>query len=145
MARPGRATPTGLTHIASADEQDREIVEVKSAPLDSFFDGSPSGRGRVRFLKCDVEGYECHVVDGARNLIKRWRPIIFAEAQDESVRRYGRTSAEFIEMVTTFGYAGHVFRPDGTLQEISPLSYSGSGDILFAGISHETAFQGKAG
>jgi FkbM family methyltransferase len=122
---------TGLTHIAAESEHEQDSVTVETAPLDFFFDGDKLGGRRVRFMKCDVEGYECHVVNGARGLIRRWRPIIFAEAQDESFRRYGRTAAEFIGIVTSLGYSGHIFRPDGTLQEISAETYSGFGDILF--------------
>ncbi len=35
--------------------------------------------GRVDLLKIDVEGMEMSVLAGSRQLIRRWRPLIFIE------------------------------------------------------------------
>ena len=47
--------------------------EIVVAPLDSMVSG------RVDLLKVDVEGMEMSVLAGSRELILRWRPLIFIE------------------------------------------------------------------
>ena len=47
--------------------------EIVVAPLDSMVSG------RVDLLKIDVEGMEMSVLTGSRELIRRWRPLIFIE------------------------------------------------------------------
>lgn len=44
--------------------------QVRVAPLDSLV------KGRVDFLKMDVEGYEARVLAGAGGLISRWKPVL---------------------------------------------------------------------
>ena len=47
--------------------------EIIVAPLDSMVSG------RVDLLKVDVEGMEMSVLAGSRELIRRWKPLIFIE------------------------------------------------------------------
>jgi FkbM family methyltransferase len=45
-------------------------------------DNLPRGSGRfagAHFVKLDVEGWECEVLTGARELIKQYRPILYVE------------------------------------------------------------------
>jgi hypothetical protein len=39
-----------------------------------------SRSGAISFIKADVEGAEFGLLQGARGIIERWRPIIVAEA-----------------------------------------------------------------
>jgi FkbM family methyltransferase len=122
---------TGLTHIAGLEERQCIGIPVGTISLDDFIAGEHLGGKRLAFIKCDVEGYECQVIAGARSILTRWRPLVFVEAKDAWFRRYGKSSEELIGVMTAYGYSGNIIRPDGTLQEITAASYSGSGDILF--------------
>jgi FkbM family methyltransferase len=53
----------------------REFDEVELVTLDRFAEGRT-----VAFMKVDVEGMELEVLEGARQLISRCRPVIFSEA-----------------------------------------------------------------
>ena len=46
---------------------------------------------RVDMLKIDVEGYEGFVLEGARTIIKRDRPLIFLEFHPTAVARFGHS------------------------------------------------------
>jgi len=47
--------------------------------------------GRVDFLKIDVEGYEGFVLEGARGVLARDRPIVFLEFHSQLVTPYGHS------------------------------------------------------
>jgi len=46
------------------------------------------------FLKIDVDGYEWHVLEGAKNVIERDRPVLFLEYHSELVGRHGGSIEE---------------------------------------------------
>lgn len=59
-------------------------IDVAAIPLDSF------NYERVDFLKIDVEGMELRVLNGAKQLVERCRPVILAEwyKSDQSALYY---------------------------------------------------------
>lgn len=54
-----------------------ESFAVETVPLDSFVESQ--GIERVDFIKCDVEGHEIDVLEGAKNTIREHSPVIFLE------------------------------------------------------------------
>jgi FkbM family methyltransferase len=76
--------PYGNFYQAQLSE---EGLEVKLVKLDDLF---PSG---ISFVKCDVEGHELEVIEGAKGLIKACRPTWLMEvSHDETpevMRSYG--------------------------------------------------------
>ena len=118
---------TGMTHI-SRSAAPGTAVRVPAITLDRFLDGRRTGR--VRLLKCDVEGAELLVFRGAVGTIERWRPLVFCELYDEYCAKYGYRARDvfafFLERrYTCFEFDGHGFRP------MDPATYSGTGDVLF--------------
>lgn len=92
----------------SADKiGDREHmkVSVRAAPLDSL-DPPPTG-----FMKIDVEGHERAVIEGARGLITRDRPVMVVEMEE---RHTGRDIASELDFVEALGYRTLVLK-DGQL------------------------------
>src|SRR5713226_1445855 len=65
-------------------------IPVRSVCLDEEF----SSLGSVSFIKCDAEGHEREVIEGAVKLIQRDRPAWLIETWDEAV----------ILRMTEFGY-----------------------------------------
>jgi FkbM family methyltransferase len=63
------------------------VQKVPMRPLDAVI------RDEVAFVKIDVEGHELHVLDGARELIDRSRPVFLVEAEER--HRPGATQALF--------------------------------------------------
>lgn len=56
------------------------------------------------FIKLDVEGYEPFVLNGAKATITKFRPIMFIEANEEALNRYGWTIPKLEAHIRTFGY-----------------------------------------
>ncbi len=86
------ATPVGL----GGDQ-----AELRS--LDSF------GFRNVSFMKIDVEGFEDHVLDGARETVQRNRPVILIEIQGG--QRYESASSEMRAKI------------DGTRARLAAMGY----------------------
>jgi FkbM family methyltransferase len=54
-----------------------DSCEVSVRTLDELLEGER----RVSFLKCDVEGHEQRVLDGAKGILDRDRPVVFTELE----------------------------------------------------------------
>ena len=65
-------------------------------------------------MKIDVEGSETAVVQGAKNSLRTFRPIIVAEAFDPSLRQLGTSAAELLRLLRASDYEIRVFGPSGT-------------------------------
>lgn len=57
--------------------------------------------GRLDFVKCDVEGYELHVMRELRPLLERFRPRVLIETGGENRPR-------IIELFASMGYSGRI-------------------------------------
>lgn len=83
-----------------------DSIEIRIVPLDEVTEVWTS---RVALLKIDTEGYEPHVLQGARRLIDEHRPIIYLEMGGA----YVSSTFETIEWLTKAGYGTeHVRRID---------------------------------
>ena len=84
----------------------REQVVVRK--LDDLV--KEEGLSRIDVLKLDVEGAEKRVLDGARNVLARFRPLVLFEAQDAALGKQGSSRAEVFDFFTSVGYRLYAFR-----------------------------------
>jgi FkbM family methyltransferase len=76
------------------------VVEVQRG------DDALAGDIPIQIMKIDVEGYECKVLAGCANVIRRWRPCIVTEVVPEHLRRAGSTPQVLFELMNDYGYSG---------------------------------------
>jgi FkbM family methyltransferase len=83
--------------------------EIGVAPLDSMVSD------RVDFLKIDVEGMEMNVLAGARELIRRWKPLIFIEIANRNtpalMEWLERADYKVTRIFTDKGHANYLLAP----------------------------------
>ena len=60
-----------------------DVVSVPVIPLDNLIDKYPELL-KTSFIKCDVEGFESRVFNGAKKIIETARPIVVSEMNPES-------------------------------------------------------------
>jgi len=71
-------------------------LQATMCPLDSLVPD------KCDFLKIDVDGYEWLVLQGARNVIERDKPILFLEYHPELVGRHGGSLTEILPFLRAF-------------------------------------------
>lgn len=79
-----------------------------------------AGLERIDFIKCDIEGYECVVMEELRPLLARHRPTVLIETGGENRPR-------IVRLFTELGYRGFTL-DEG--REV-PLSPENQKDIIF--------------
>jgi FkbM family methyltransferase len=84
---------TGGTHVGGEGE-------IAMWPLDSFT------LGEVDFIKIDCEGYEHHVIEGARETIARCQPTIIVEQKPHKLGpNFGIKGTPAVDLLKGMGYA----------------------------------------
>ncbi|MGH7898205.1 MAG: FkbM family methyltransferase [Candidatus Binatia bacterium] len=122
LARVGVAARVEAIQAAAAEAPGEGFLELNpDNPADHKL--GPSGV-RVRFvtiddlvrerswpvvslIKIDVQGAEPRVLEGARETLARFRPAIFIEIHDASLRHYGSSARALVEICLGLGYAFH--------------------------------------
>jgi len=61
------------------------------------------GLKRLDLLKIDVEGSEIYALDGAADVIRTFKPILFVESYDLNLGRQGFTPQDLEDKLKTFG------------------------------------------
>ena len=102
--RTPRRNESGWGTMFEADET-REKVSVHVLTLDDQME--KHAIEKIDFIKIDVEGAECRVLEGARATIARTRPIIWAEANEVCLSRDGRSIPSLLGLLADLGYAAN--------------------------------------
>ncbi len=111
VAGPSHSGHNTLGGFMYADTVQAESVEVEVVTLDQV--ARAQNLTRLDLLKLDVEGSETAVLSGAGEVLRRLRPVVVAEAQDESLRQMGSSTVEMLELLRSYDYVVEVFGPTG--------------------------------
>lgn len=87
---------SGLATLGVPESFDH-TVNVKVIPLDTYVDDNQIRK--IDFIKIDVESYEPGVLNGGRNLLKKFKPVLYMEY---SVDWFQNFSEEYIKDLLTF-------------------------------------------
>lgn len=94
------------------------VARTQVTRLDDWI--TAQGIERVDFIKLDVEGGEREALQGAEELIERFRPAILAEVYDLRTRPWGYAAREIVQMLAQRNYRWFRLTEDGSLQPVSP-------------------------
>lgn len=102
-------------------------VQADTVPVETL-DGLAGrlGLDRVDLIKCDVEGWEAHVLRGAVATLARWRPALLLEVVESSLARAGERPETLWHLLSPLGYGAR------RLGDATPAAaFAGDGDYLF--------------
>lgn len=80
----------------------RSTDGARIATLDSYVE--QQGIRRVDFVKLDVDGHECAVLDGAAETLKQFKPIIAFEIAPYALEEHGTSLADLLGGLRQHGY-----------------------------------------
>lgn len=80
----------------------KQVVHVPQLRLDDWLVGK--NLHRLDFIKIDIQGAEINLLNGAKNAIDRFRPILFLEADPNSLIAAGRSLEDLFDCITALGY-----------------------------------------
>jgi FkbM family methyltransferase len=63
------------------------------------------GLRRLDFIKADIEGFELHMLRGARQTLQRFKPILQLEISEPRLARAGSSAAELRSFLKSLGYS----------------------------------------
>jgi FkbM family methyltransferase len=112
-SHPGHNALGGFMYAGTVLE---ESVEVDIVTLDQAVRGEKLTR--LDLLKIDVEGSEVDVLQGADEVLRTLRPVVLAEAQDESLRRMGSNVGELLKLLRAHDYEVKVFGESGNAETL---------------------------
>lgn len=81
---------TGKSHVSGDGD-----IEVRTLDSYEFED--------VDFIKIDVEGYEYHVISGAMETLKKWRPVVIVEQKPGHAGRYNLGDLSAVALLELLG------------------------------------------
>ena len=115
------ADPHSPSPGASFDQQVANSAESTLTPVSALDDYlADGGFNKVHLIKCDAEGHELEVFQGAREVLKVHRPILLFEC--EVRHRKERSVDGVFDFLTALGYRGVALgrRAPLTLDEFDP-------------------------
>ena len=92
---PSISPDRGLGHIVTEGEQEGDKISVPTVTLDRFSVSAPA----PDLIKCDVEGAEVEVFQGARSLLERVHPVIVCEMHAPE------KEAHLLDLFRSLGYS----------------------------------------
>ncbi|MBS1952128.1 MAG: hypothetical protein OJF59_000927 [Cytophagales bacterium] len=93
-------TNRGGNRIAVNPNQNGADVEI--IRLDDF---TPATKlSHINLIKIDVEGYEHHVLKGAKEILRQHMPVLFIELDNNNLRDQGSSAVSLIQFLIDIGY-----------------------------------------
>ena len=92
---------SGTFHWSSSNEPD-DLQDVCVSTLDAFV--KERNIKKLDFLKVDLDGHEPMFLDGAKNTIERFKPIMIIECSQESLFISGSSAWNLLDKLEELGY-----------------------------------------
>jgi FkbM family methyltransferase len=90
---------------------DQKGIEIKLETLDQMF--PQLNIKKIDLIKLDVEGYELKILKGARELLKRFKPVLFIELDENNLSDQGDSAKDLILFLQQLGYTDFTHADEG--------------------------------
>lgn len=92
----------GLASLFPINEKNLATEMIALAVLDDVV--AREATSRVDFIKIDVEGSEWAVLKGSQQILKKYKPALMVELNDETAAMAGHKVSDMIDWLGAFGY-----------------------------------------
>ncbi|MBK8783844.1 MAG: FkbM family methyltransferase [Anaerolineales bacterium] len=112
--------PEGSGNASAVNVSEKESVEEIQCPVTRLDDFVIESNLHVDFIKCDVEGAEKFVFEGAVEMLHRDKPIVYTEMLRKWAAKFDYHPNQIIKFFAEIGYLCYVVN-DGFLQELKTM------------------------
>jgi FkbM family methyltransferase len=112
----------GLSTIYLGNRKSRNTFIIDITTLDSL----ELKIDRLDFLKIDIEGAEIAALNGAKETLLRFRPLVMVEVSDITYHQAGYSSSDVRRFFTEIGYEAFIVGKQGTLLPLPQLPAFGN-------------------
>lgn len=109
-----RGPKNHVEYAVGGDDQGAEKVDAKLTTLDSLLK-EPGSPAKVDFIKVDIEGYEYEFLQGARETIGRFKPMMLMEVEQHRLEKFGVRASDVFEFLAKLGYRYLCVRDDAVV------------------------------
>jgi FkbM family methyltransferase len=114
---------TSLAHIHTGTKEDSFCETVDMLTLDDFV--RSVNLPRLDLIKCDTEGSELLVFQGAQAAIDRFRPIVLMEIDASNLVRWGQKPSDVLDFFRQWDYRLMVWE-NGSFNPVATAEASGN-------------------
>ncbi len=108
---------SGMGSVRDLSEINKSI-EVEALPLDKIFSNENK---KISAIKIDVEGAETQVIDGAKKVLQRDKPVIFIELSDQYLKQLGSSAEQLLgKLIKGLDYKIHKYDNSGNISPFNP-------------------------
>ena len=105
--------------LASLYVGERDRVEAGTIPVTTLdHQVAELGLTKVDVIKMDIEGAELPALRGAEAVLRRDRPVLIIEVQEEAARAAGYATADLFSYLSQLGYRFETIRFDGSVRTV---------------------------
>jgi len=113
--------PEGGVNASSANLSERADAQLISCHVKRLDDFAIDNKLRIDFIKCDVEGAELFVYQGAVDTLQKDKPIVFTEMLRKWASKFNYHPNEILALFASIGY--RCFHTDGAkLKELIEMT-----------------------
>ena len=110
-------------HSDNVFDKDFETFKVKTVKLDEILSGK-----KIGFIKIDVEGHEKRVIDGAANIIKKYKPNLLVEIE----KRHSKENViDTIQSINNLGYKSFFYENNELISTRSLKDFNLKNNYIF--------------
>jgi FkbM family methyltransferase len=103
----GPTDHVGVSSLRTLDDCSG-IRRVTTVRLDDVLADEP----KITLIKLDVEGAECHALEGMVSCLERHRPDLIVEITDRYLQSMGRSAEQLYKLLGQFGYRAYLVGDD---------------------------------
>jgi len=104
-------------HTIFETEDNDSSIEIDSITLDDYF---RNFKGKIDFIKMDIEGGEAEAVEGMSSLLKRGSLIIMTEFNPFVLKKIGKDPLGCISLLQSYNF--DIYHIDSKNREIKPVN-----------------------
>lgn len=94
----------GMAIVEDLSNDIENVGEINIAKLDSYIETFPYEFTQLDFLKIDTEGFEIDVLQGAKQTIEKFKPVMFIEVNEHTLKAKGYTKNDLLQTIHDLGY-----------------------------------------